>query len=136
MIKLRITYADNEKGNTELTKLLEILGQVDEIEILQESASYNAGFDLSFLGNIGFITPRLLCDVMLDFAEIYGVYNDYWESYTWQKLITCANYYNFDWDKLKAHNSLADSLATLYCYESMLGNTDKAEQFQEKFNNM
>lgn len=40
MIKLRITYADNEKGNTELTKLLDILGQNDEIEILQESASY------------------------------------------------------------------------------------------------
>ncbi len=94
---------------------------------------YNAGFDLSFLGNIGFITPRLLCDVMLDFAEIYGAYNDYWGNYTWQKLTTCASYYNFNWDNLKAHNSLADTLATLYCYESMIGNTNRAEQLQDKF---
>ena len=40
MLKVRITFTENEKGYAELTKLLSILGNNDEIEILQESASY------------------------------------------------------------------------------------------------
>ncbi len=40
MLKVRITFTENEKGYTELTKLLEILGHNDEIEILSESATY------------------------------------------------------------------------------------------------
>ena len=50
-------------------------------------------------------------DVMIDFAEVYGEWSDYKNSYKWQKLSTAAAYYNF---KFSAHNSLEDVKATLF----------------------
>lgn len=53
---------------------------------------------------------------MIDFPEIYGEYNDYYESYVWKDLSTCADYYGY---KFQAHDSLEDAKATLYCYKKM-----------------
>lgn len=81
---------------------------------------YNTLFDLSFLGFLDF-SERPIIDVMDDFAPIYGEWSDYHGDYKWQKLVTCAQYYGFDWNSIQenAHDSLGDCYATLYCYNKM-----------------
>lgn len=84
---------------------------------------YNTHFDLYFLSNNGLILSDSvkIVDVMELFAPIYGKWSDYHGSYKWQKLITAAEYYGYDWSKRSetAHNSLADCFATLYCYNKI-----------------
>ena len=53
---------------------------------------------------------------MIDFAEVYGEWSDYKNSYKWQKLSTAAAYYNF---KFSAHNSLEDVKATLFVAQKL-----------------
>lgn len=85
--------------------------------------AYNMDFDVSFLkaANLNFglyIHPETKIDVMIDYAEVAGKWNDYHGDYKWQKLVDCANHYGFDWSTTgtHAHDSLGDALATLYCY--------------------
>lgn len=80
--------------------------------------AYNNNFDNSFIyrcskGEIN-LNNKDNFDVMLEFAEIFGEYNEYYQSYKWQKLITCAKYYGYDLDN--AHDSLFDTKATLHCF--------------------
>ena len=86
----------------------------------EEIVGYNGSFDLSFLANAGIRIREdaIIHDVMQDFAPIYGAWNDYHQSYTWQKLTTCAAYYHYEWTDA-AHGALADTLATLYCFKKM-----------------
>ena len=81
---------------------------------------YNTLFYLSFLGFLDF-SNKTIIDVMDDFAPVYGEWSDYHEDYKWQKLVTCAQYYGFDWNSIQenAHDSLGDCYATLYCYNKM-----------------
>ena len=100
---------------TECVEINHILSQADVI------IGYNhKHFDLKFLENIGckIKDTAVLIDLMPIFAEIYGEYSEHYEGYKWQKLSTCAEYYGYEWEG-KAHDSLADCLATLYCYEKM-----------------
>lgn len=89
--------------------------------ILEDAAllvSYNGEFDMGFLANWGielFDVPHF--DVMREFAPIYGEWNDYFNDYKWQKLKTCAWYYDYEF---KAHDSLEDVRATLHCYKKMM----------------
>ena len=84
---------------------------------------YNTRFDLNFLMSNGVIIPDKVnvIDVMEDFAEIYGDFDEHHGNYRWQKLTTAAKYYNYDWNSRPegAHNSLADCYATLYVYNKM-----------------
>jgi len=48
--------------------------------------------------------------VMLEFAQHYGDFNDYFESYTWQSLDTAARYYRIRRD---GHHALGDAQTTL-----------------------
>lgn len=80
---------------------------------------YNTSFDLDFLVNCGFELSEdtITVDVMREFAPIYGEWSEDRQDYKWQKLTTCAAYYGYDWKKSeKAHNSLGDCFATLFCY--------------------
>lgn len=78
---------------------------------------YNAGFDAAFLHAKGLeFDDSIIRDVMLEFAEIYGDWNDYFQNFKWQKLSTAANYYGY---KFKAHDSLEDVKATLYVFNCM-----------------
>ena len=82
----------------------------------------NINFDNGFLERIGIdFSNKIQYDVMLEFAEIYGKWNDFYGDYKWQKLDTCAAYYDFDWSTIKegAHNSLGDCYATLHCFKKM-----------------
>lgn len=56
---------------------------------------------------------------MQDFAPIYGEWSEYYESYKWQKLVKCAAYFGYIWGADKAHDSLADCRATLFCYKKI-----------------
>lgn len=81
---------------------------------------YNTYFDLTFLKFLDFSKKNII-DVMDDFAPVYGEWSDYHEDYKWQKLVTCAQYYGFDWNSIQEdpHNSLGDCYATLHCYNKM-----------------
>lgn len=82
---------------------------------------YNTQFDLRMLDAAKISTPygTEIVDVMLDFAPIFGAYHEFFGSYVWQKLTTCAEYYGYDWGEDAAHDSLADCRATLFCYRKM-----------------
>ena len=79
-------------------------------------------FDAGFLVAAGIHIPEdtYYYDVMLQFAPIYGEWNDYHGDYKWQKLATCADYYGYDWGTDAAHDSLADVKATMYCFTKMI----------------
>lgn len=83
---------------------------------------YNTQFDLDFLSSVGIENKNAkVVDVMLDFAPIYGEWSENYGCYKWQKLITCANYYNYDWGQDIAHDSLSNCRATLFCYQQLQG---------------
>lgn len=100
---------------TECAKINAILSAADVV------IGYNTEFDLSFLSSVGceIKNEAKVIDVMKDFAEIYGEWSEYYDNYKWQKLSTCAEYYGYNWGDDKAHDSLADCLATLYCYNKI-----------------
>lgn len=95
----------------------------DDIQkILDEAEAiigYNVNFDYKFLRHSQFVFRKKRISVMGLFARIYGAYDEYWESFIWQSLKTCADYYDYDWGSTKAHGALADALATLYCYKKI-----------------
>ena len=89
---------------------------------------YNLPFDLNMLYHNGVELPSEdeveYIDLMIPFAEVCGEWNDYYQDYKWQKLVTCAGYYGYDGDGW--YDSLADTRATLYCFKAMLANGDLA----------
>lgn len=92
----------------------------------REVIIYNASYDVKMLYNsthmAGFEPidwrgiARYHC-AMESFAEIYGDWNDYHQSYRWQKLIVAAEYYGIPTDG--AHGALADCLMTLKVCKAM-----------------
>lgn len=101
---------------------------IQRIKGIFESAdtwiAYNGTFDLGFLSRWG-VKPSdstEIIDVMKDFAPIYGEWSEKYGCYKWQNLKTCASYYGF---KHKAHDSLEDVKATLYCYKQMRKASDE-----------
>ncbi len=105
-------------------KISEKIAEINEIVCQADTIiGYNTYFDIGFLKNNGLILAEnvKIVDVMEIFAEIYGDWNDYFESYTWQKLTTAASYYGYDWSSHaeSAHNSLGDCFATLFVYNKI-----------------
>lgn len=100
-----------------------IESKADQIREIFENAdlvvAYNLPFDERFINKNGIFIrdDQLTFDVMMEFAPIAGVWNDRYESWKWQKLVNCAEYYGFDF---KAHDSLEDAKATAYCFNQML----------------
>lgn len=97
--------------------VLDILNKADNV------IAYNAEFENSFLKAYGiYIDPGKWLDPMIMFARIYGEYDSYHDSYKWQSLSKCAKYYGYEF---KAHDSLEDTKATLYCYKKMIEGREK-----------
>ena len=97
--------------------VLEILTKADYV------IAYNYAFEDKFLRAYGIeVDRKKWFDPMLAFAEIYGEWNEYYGNYKWQSLSKCAEYYGYTF---KAHDSLEDVKATLYCYKKM---TEDAER--------
>lgn len=105
-----------------------LLDYKNEIENIINNADliigYNLDFDLSMLktNDIDITNIKKTYDVMLTFAEIYGEWSEWHCCYKWQKLSTCASYYGYEF---KAHDSLEDVKATIYCYKKMTENNKK-----------
>lgn len=113
-------YAEMPKINSILLNANKIIGYNHE------------NFDIPFLERYGAVLSEAAetFDVMLAFSEIYGEWSEYHGDYKWQKLTTCAAYYNYQWGEDAAHDSLADCKATLHCYECL-----KKELEKESINN-
>ena len=82
---------------------------------------YNSNhFDLSFMSAAGIDIPQNTrkFDVMLEFAPIYGDWNEYYRDYKWQKLCVCADWYGYQGSG-DYHDSLEDVRATLHCFYAM-----------------
>lgn len=82
-----------------------------------------------FAAGIDYKLPIL--DIMRDFADYRGVYDPYHGNNRWFKLTACAKYFNYNWEEDKAHDSLGDARATLYCYQKL-----KETGFYEKNNRL
>lgn len=107
----------------------------DELEEIFDEAdlivAYNGNhYDIPIIARYGFdILRKQSYDVMLEFAPIYGAWDDYHGSYTWQKLIVCANYYGYHGDG-DFHDSLEDIRATLFCYKKMTNEEENEKILQ------
>lgn len=65
---------------------------------------------------------RLAGDVMQAFAKFYGDWNDYHQSYTWQKLTTAAQHFGLSVNG--AHGAAADALLTLGVIKGIASDDD------------
>lgn len=90
---------------------------------------YNLGYDLSFLQHAGIVIPRDAekIDVMEEFAPIFGEWNDYYETYKWQKLETAAQFYGYMGSA--THDALDDTKLTLFVYKKMNELNEKLKKF-------
>jgi DNA polymerase-3 subunit epsilon len=80
---------------------------------------YNAQYDCQFFPGIRDHAASVHC-CMLDFAELFGQWDDYREGWKWQKLDAAARHVKHTWTGA-AHRALADALAArsvhLWCIE-------------------
>jgi len=79
--------------------------------------SYNGSFDLGFLSHWGIRTEgKRHIDVMEEFAPVYGEWDDYHQCYKWKSLSVCADFFGY---QFRAHDSLEDTKATLWCFNHL-----------------
>lgn len=95
--------------------------QVREIIKDKILVGYNIEFDIEFLAASRLISSVNVqhIDLMKPFSEIYGDWSEYHGNFTYQSLKKCAKYYGYNWGSDKAHDSLADCKATLFCFKKM-----------------
>lgn len=107
MVKDKMTFQQRSK------EIQSIFSRADAL------IAYNGNFDIRFLRKHGIIFPDVpVYDVMLEFAPVYGEWNDTFENWKWQKLVTAAKYYGYDYSRY-AHDSLEDVKATLFVYNRL-----------------
>lgn len=121
----------------ELSKIQKIISGAEVV------VGYNPWFDMRFLMQAGICFDHLsdpnycngypgwhTVDLMEFFAAIYGDWNTFHGSYTWQKLTVAAAHYGYEWGSGAVHDALADCRATLYIAKAMLakGDLQLAEQ--------
>jgi DNA polymerase III subunit epsilon len=83
-----------------------------EVLLGRDVVIYNAGFDRQFLAaELREAGAATYC-CMEPFAAFYGDWNDYYESYRWQKLTRAAEVVGHTWVG-RAHGAVADCRATL-----------------------
>lgn len=78
------------------------------VDSARQVVIYNAEFDTDFLEEIGidFAAADVHC-AMLDFAQLYGEYDEYHGDYRWQKLMKAAAYTKYE-GAGRAHDALED----------------------------
>lgn len=97
-----------------LPQLNDIIGRAHEI------IGYGISFDLLFLKQYGIeLRQQKIVDVMHEFALFLEERDTQNEDAEWQSLSRCAAYFGYDWEHSRAHDSLADCNATLFCYNAM-----------------
>lgn len=103
--------------------LAEYLPQLQEIfDKPKIIAGYNVGFDLKFIHAAGIKThAEHIVDVMKDFSDERGIYDDEHGHNKWFKLEEAASYYNYEF---KPHGALEDCKATLFIFKKLQGIED------------
>lgn len=103
--------------------LAEYLPQLQEIfDKPRLIAGYNVGFDLKFIHAAGIKThAEYIKDIMKDFADERGIYDDEHGHNKWFKLEEAASYYNYEF---KPHGALEDCKATLFVFKKLNGVED------------
>lgn len=103
--------------------LAEYLPQLQEIfDKPRLIAGYNVGFDLKFIHAAGIKThAEYIKDIMKDFADERGIYDDEHGHNKWFKLEEAASYYNYEF---KPHGALEDCKATLFVFKKLQGIED------------
>ena len=88
-----------------------------------EVIGYNTPFDIRFLeaSGVKFNEDIKVTDVMADYSQRHGEWDDYNGRYKHITLIECAAYYDYNWNSAEgqAHNSISDCYATLHCYDKL-----------------
>lgn len=109
-------YLDELRDIFAKNKNLVIYNKAFDIECLNVSLNVNDEPEFKF----GFkcMDLKIKC-AMEDYACYYNQYNDYFWSYTWQKLTTAAERFDFDFTNIKPHEALSDCLMTLHVVKSM-----------------
>ena len=102
---------------------------IDSADII---IGYNTQFDIEFLFFSEIFSTAKIVDIMEEFAEIYGEWNEYFNDYKWQKLSVCAEYYHYYWGNNKTNGSLDNCYAILYCYKKMKERIKNKFSFSEK----
>lgn len=87
-----------------IPQVLEIINQAEYVY------AYNIDFEAGFLFKYGIEIDKWGADPMIEFAEIYGEWSDYFWDYKWQKLTTACRYFDIKIDN--AHDAAADAKAT------------------------
>ncbi len=108
---------DMVKDKAPITKYSAEISQI--IEETSLIVGYNLiRFDLELLRKAKIIPHDVyVVDVMQNFSPIYGDWNPKYKDYTYKKLEVCARYYKYP--RFRAHDSLQDAKATLYCFYEM-----------------
>ena len=117
--------------------LKELNGIINNTDVI---VGYNHSFDMSFLAEAGIYSdPRKNYDLMLEFSQLIGEWDETRNAYKFFKLKECADYLGYRWSSEKDHDCLEDCKATLYCYKKLVsGESDKGgapnrRQFQSAF---
>lgn len=102
--------ADKKTLNQYQDELIKIIDYADVL------IGYNLEFDIRLMMQSGmskelFYKNKKHYDVMKLFSEMLHINKA-------KSLIKCAEYFKYDW-KGKAHTSIADALATMYCYNKL-----------------
>ena len=71
---------------------------------------YNASYDMAFMPPVVRNAPASVDCAMQRFAEHYGDFSEYHNTYTWQPLARAARYVHHEWQGT-AHRALADAHA-------------------------
>lgn len=106
-----IKYSDVKDKPTFKETLPVIQNIFNEAQMLIGYNSIN--FDLPLLKQKGLIVGNV------EHFDVMAAFKAYRKQKSNPKLTTCANYFKFKWEE-KAHTSLGDVKATLYCYKQMI----------------
>ena len=86
-----------------------------DIRILEQTAcKYQLEFPVNF-------EEQMFC-VMEWYSEIWGDFNDYHQSYVWQKLTSACRQQNVETSELTAHDALSDCIMTQRLISTLLLN--------------
>ena len=138
--KALATHGVSWEQTREAPKFREIAERFYKLVSGRDIVAYNVMYDMRIISQMlerykidslppDYVPPPTVHDVMGAFAEFYGHWNDYHESYTWKKLTYAAAYFNVGGTS-GAHGAAADCLMTLRVLEAMARErlSDESEQ--------
>ena len=115
--------------------LVEFKEEIANVLLDKDIVIYNADFDWPFileeLGEEFDELPKSVNCAMARYAPIHGDWNDYYESYRWQKLIVAAKIAGHEWTG-KAHTALCDARACRTVWHWMDGEEERQRQEVKK----